>query len=333
MTPRRTRQISSSERLCRYVDQTTSKMRFENEKIIPALATRAFHLPGNSWCADWFQFFGNNHPLLGICCHHRLHPISMWMRIVMLIGSIGFGLLLTNFVWLWYYYHEDKTLLTLQLGGLSNVTTLSTGGNQTQQSSGMEITQAMVALWTFGSALHAVFDNTIWHISACVCCLPGQALSCCGCCRRIGADIAIIIVVILTTIATGAILLRVIIENNNNSSLGLNLTDFNSTGLVNSQVNLQGMTDVTAYHFLSSYAVELAIALFVCNPIFGTILFSGVLGCGKVPFLGGRPYQVMREQKLKDEQAQTPPSYHTSQKVSIPSGVEIYLDDPHTSSN
>jgi hypothetical protein len=64
--------------------------------VIPYLLTRAYHIPGNSWLQvgpgrlvpsflssnspfryfllqDWYSYMTNNHPLFGICLHHRYH--------------------------------------------------------------------------------------------------------------------------------------------------------------------------------------------------------------------------------------------------------------------
>eukprot|EP00984_Skeletonema_dohrnii_P027860 scaffold17549_cov67-Skeletonema_dohrnii-CCMP3373.AAC.1 len=48
--------------------------------LVPKFAARAYHLPGNSVCADWLQYMLNNHPVIGICCHHRLHPLKTRQR-------------------------------------------------------------------------------------------------------------------------------------------------------------------------------------------------------------------------------------------------------------
>ena len=41
------------------------------------------------------------------------------------------------------------------------------------------------------------------------------------------------------------------------------------------------------------------IQLFVYYPMFETVLFSGVLGCGSIPVLGGRPYEMKKEAKAQ----------------------------------
>lgn len=49
---------------------------------------------------------------------------------------------------------------------------------------------------------------------------------------------------------------------------------------------------IDSFHFLARYSVELLLAWFFYFPVIGTILFSGILGCGRLPILGGRPRDV-----------------------------------------
>ena len=51
------------------------------------------------------------------------------------------------------------------------------------------------------------------------------------------------------------------------------------------------------YSFIISYLVELALAYIIYHPIIDTILFSGILTCGRYPILGGRPYEMKLEEK------------------------------------
>jgi len=57
--------------------------------------------------------------------------------------------------------------------------------------------------------------------------------------------------------------------------------------------------DVNQYHYIVSYLVELMLSYFVWYPIVGTILFSGCLSRGKEPLLGGRPYELRKDQELQ----------------------------------
>ena len=48
---------------------------------------------------------------------------------------------------------------------------------------------------------------------------------------------------------------------------------------------------------LQAILKKVILALFVYYPIGGTILFSGCLGCGRIPLLGGRPQEVLMEER------------------------------------
>ena len=53
--------------------------------------------------------------------------------------------------------------------------------------------------------------------------------------------------------------------------------------------------------FLNSYLIEVFFALFVYSIIVQTVLFSGVLGCGRLMFCGGRPRALRNEKKVMVE--------------------------------
>lgn len=54
--------------------------------------------------------------------------------------------------------------------------------------------------------------------------------------------------------------------------------------------------------FLYGYLIELFLSLFVYSPIVQTLVFSGVLGCGWMPWLGGRPRSLRNEEKATVEE-------------------------------
>jgi hypothetical protein len=275
---------------------------------------RAYHLPGNSWSEDWFQYFSNNHPLFGICCHHPLHPITFRMRIVNLFGSIVVGLAVTNIIWLWFIfsdeYDSNTTVLTISLGGINTdvYNTTSSGRSSSQNSNDqINITEGMILLWTVGGIFHAVFDVTVWFMTACVCCLPGQRLERFYKYKWCGNYFVVLAVVACTAIATLSVLVRASLATEASVNSDVNVTGVDSAGLVDDNIQLDPANDSKeAFKYLLSYAVELALALLVYYPIVGTIFFSGILGCGKVPILGGRPYEMAQEQKLRDDPSGLP---------------------------
>jgi ABC-type uncharacterized transport system permease subunit len=55
----------------------------------------------------------------------------------------------------------------------------------------------------------------------------------------------------------------------------------------------------TLSRFLMSLAVELFLTWFAMYFLFVTVIFSGILGCCRIPFLGGRPYEIYASQLPK----------------------------------
>lgn len=204
------------------------------------------------------------------------------MRIVNLVGSILFGLLITNIFWLWYVFDETRNpnsaLLTISLGE-----TGSSSSGRTQET--IAITKGMFVLWTIGGVLHALFDNTVWYITACVWCQPGQRLENLHSYRWFGPYIVTFCVVIVAALATLAVLLRA------------SVTSDGSAGDDRVPIHVENKE---AYSFLLSYVIELLLSLFVYYPLIFSLLFSGVLGCGRVPILGGRPYEVWLEGRRRN---------------------------------
>ena len=83
------------------------KEEIQRERIEHALLHHAYHLPGTtSWFADLWQYLSNNHPLLGICCHHPHHPLPSHLRAAALLGSIFFGLVVTNIIYLAFVFSD-----------------------------------------------------------------------------------------------------------------------------------------------------------------------------------------------------------------------------------
>lgn len=238
----------------------------EDMRVTQLLARRAAHLPGNNWCQDWFQFMRNNHPLLGICFKHKLHPLGMEERLVMLVGSIAFGVSATNCVFLYYSTSEwdfDEEVITVW---------------SVRSDKEIVITSGMVALWIFGGLVHSCFDLFIWHLSACACFLPG------GFCQRfwylqkVGSYISIALVACLVALCTFLIVIRADFEDQD------------------------GKIDFSDLNFLLGYGVELGLVYAVYWPLIGTTLFSGIFSkC--IPCVG-RPNDLRRQlrERLREEE-------------------------------
>jgi len=269
------------------------------------MVLRSYHLPGHSWCEDWAQYFRNNHPLLGICCHYPGHPLGVKQRLVWLVASISFGLTVTNMIYIWFHasenYDVDEPAIILGLD-TANVTGSSVLDDTHEQ---VVITQGMLMLWTVGTSAHSMFDLTIWYISACACCQTGGGLERLKPCARFGHYIVIVITVLVVAFASFIVVLRVSVES---EQALLEQTLGNVTGDVRTAF---GVTDVVGnlriqsldeFEFLVGYGVELTLAYFLFYPLLGTILFSGVLGCGQLPLLGGRPREVALERAKKNRE-------------------------------
>ena len=53
-----------------------------------------------------------------------------------------------------------------------------------------------------------------------------------------------------------------------------------------------GGTDFTVLDLITYFGVEVFVSWFVWFPLAATILFSGVVGCWRVPIIGGRPWEM-----------------------------------------
>jgi hypothetical protein len=141
----------------------------EEDIIRKRLTACSYHLPGNSCCQDLSMYIKNNHLIFGICCHHRLHPITAKHRLVILLGSLAFGLSATNAVYLYYLWGREgdsnDPVFSISLGG-DIVQTLNSNHALT-----IDISQGMALLWTVGAAAHTLFDMTLWYMIACPCIL------------------------------------------------------------------------------------------------------------------------------------------------------------------
>jgi hypothetical protein len=297
--------VAQQRRTVHKVERIVDVTPLDRERIIPALGWRAYHLPGNTWMEDYCQYLANNHPLFGICCHHPLHPVKFSHRILNLTGSIVFGLAVTNIIWLWLILDqnldEEHTIITVSTTGITtNFTEIEALQDRPNVNDAvLNITEGMILLWTIGGGLHALYDNTIWYMTACVCCLPGQRLECLYRYRWCGTYFVVLTVIVSTAIATFVVVLRASLNEQEESDA----TIVQSSGLINNSIQVRYVHDKSAYEFLISYVVELALALFVYYPVIATVLFTGILGCGTVPILGGRPYEVKQEKRLEQQRA------------------------------
>mmetsp|Transcript_2962 Transcript_2962/g.8616 ORF Transcript_2962/g.8616 Transcript_2962/m.8616 type:complete len:278 (-) Transcript_2962:1250-2083(-) len=237
--------------------------------IVQRLATRRYHLPGYSYWQDLVQFVLNNHTLLSFCCSHRLHPLTMQDRVFLLVGSMAFGLAATSGVYIWFYIWGRESLDLVVV----------------------EIPIGLVA--SAAAVINSIFDLFLWYMQSCPCCRPGALFDLDKKCYGkawvwVGRHLAACLVGLSLLLASGAALVRYWVEaddgdNNNN------------------QENDEGGGH--GFSFLISYAIECILSFFLFDPIIAFVLFSGVLGCFRLPILGGRPWEMRSETDDSDASA------------------------------
>jgi hypothetical protein len=242
---------------------------------------------------DLYQYLKNNHPLFGICFRHPLHPVSRSMTFAAFFGSIVFGLAITNMVYLYFVmdnrdFDESYYSATVSDQGIT--------GNENFDKyavTEVNVTSGMIALWTVGGALNAIYDSMIWSVAACACCRPGGRLEKFERYRKYMPLVVMFVVVGTVALATMAVL---IVAAGDSVSKDQKISAELKTG---------GNANAESFRFLLAFFIELLISLFVWYPIVTTIFFSGVLNCcGKVPYLGGRPQEMRDLEKAEESEGE-----------------------------
>jgi len=271
------------------------------DAVIPPLLMRSYHLPGNNWMQDWVQYMLNNHPFFGICFHHKYHPIKRNVRIFSFIGSALFGLAITNIVYLAFVFSDadyDKSYIEVSAG---NNATLTGKPNIDSSVTALSVTNGNIALWTIGAFLHATYDNVIWALAACTCCHSGEVTE-----KRMeryrgtGTLLVMFSAIVVTALATFAVALRNALDSGDVTVEQVKVENLGG-GTNDENVDIWQVDGANDLEFLIAFAVELALSYLVFYPICGTILFTGIISCGKRPVTGGRPYELKEEAKQAGE--------------------------------
>jgi hypothetical protein len=326
--------LSVNERLRSYKSRSSNQYidpHSDPATLIPLLANQVYHLPGNGWWQDWWQYMANNHPIFGICCRHKMHPLKTCTRVVALIGSLVFGLAITNVFYLLFLFNNnlDRPVATIMLSEEESESTSTDDGSELAGvSSGYTLTTGMLLLWTVGGGIHTAYNLLVWHVAACACCRPGGSLASVACCPNLGKRILVrVLVLIAVVFAVFVVLIRIAISNQQQEDRMnnyLNSTDEsavpgqNDTAVtypesiydiaalnsLNTGETIQNVPDdVHELDFVWSYLIQMILAMFIYYPMGGMILFSGALGCGgKIPILGGRPREILLEEQSKEKQ-------------------------------
>lgn len=231
------------------------------------------------------------------------------MRCVAFLGSIIFGLAITNIIYMAFIFEGqqfNKAVVNV------TITDQEITGNAAldQQLSQIDVTSGMIALWTVGAALNGLYDNLIWAVAACTCCLEGGRYEHLQKYRKFIPLIVMFVVVGTAALAT----LAVVIAASSRSTT----SNEQSAMLLGISYNPK----IESYRFLLAYGVEVAMSLAVWYPLTGALLFTGVLGCGKVPVFGGRPYEMrmLERNKMADEPMEQ------GQEVTLTSSGNVSLD-------
>ena len=82
------------------------------------------------------------------------------------------------------------------------------------------------------------------------------------------------------------------------------ISNVTSAGLFDDEIQLQ-VDDTRSFRFLIGWAVQVVLSLFVYYPIIGSIFFSGILGCCRLPLLGGRPREIWLEEQAAERKLRT----------------------------
>ena len=234
--------------ICRRSKKLTPGEEYER-KVVPKLASRSYHLPGNGFWGDYSQYIRNNHPALGICCHSRLHPLKFKQRAVMLIASFACGISITNIIYLWFLnngWSDDEAVFSINYATRSS------------ESETYTVTNGLVALVTIGSATNAVFDRTIWSLSACGCCRPGGGFEHSSgrhCCADLGKQIVILLTLAIVCLSTLVVAIRASLDEGYSEEIPW-IEDKNVTASeITSMLNLSKY-EPDDYSFLKGYALE-----------------------------------------------------------------------------
>ena len=263
----------------------TEEQRIER-LLVPKLASRAYHLPGNDFGQDWKQYVLNNHPVLGICFHHRLHPLKTGSRLIMLLGSFAFGIAITNAIYFYFIFtgiDSNTEAFALSISMKS--------GDEGDSPSTISFSYGLVALLTVGSGSNALFDRFVWSLGACKICRPGGRLESQNRCHPDSGKYVVVLIIILVICGTSmVVVMRALVEKGEE--------DFDIFHDNSKDRDFQAED----FRFLIGYLIEFAVSLFVMNPLIEFTLFAGILGCCSLPVLGGRSREISIEKKAQKEQ-------------------------------
>jgi len=133
-------------------------------------------------------------------------------------------------------------------------------------------------------------------------------------CQTVGIYVAVLVVLLAIGVATYFVLFRLEEDIKNQ-------TDYETT---NFEEFAEDIVGEAKFAFFVGYALELVFALFIFYFITSTVFFTGILGCGRLPILGGRPYELWKERVFSNRPttSQTDGDDHT--RGLRPYGVKMH---------
>jgi hypothetical protein len=114
-------------------------------------------------------------------------------------------------------------------------------------------------------------------------------------CQTVGIYVAVLVVLLAIGGATYFVLLRLNEDVKNQADYEATDSEEFADGIIGDN------EAVSRFSFFVGYALELVCALFLFYFVTSTVFFTGILGCGRVPILGGRPYEIWREKMATDD--------------------------------
>jgi hypothetical protein len=261
--------------------------------IVPYLAARTYHIPGNNLFQDWFQYvYANNHPVFGLCFHYKYHPVSNSTRILVFFGTLCASLAIFNLFYLFFLWkdgeHKQHDIPT-------DIALIE--GNEYLTLSSVEFENWQLYLWTLGALMNTMFDISIWTLAACSICAPGGRLAHMTDQRWLSRLLVLFVVFVTAALAVFLVVVRAAVG----AESGTDIQELQSAGLSDDKVDFGNVGTPQEYFYLRAWIVQYTLTLFVYDIIIATVLFSGILGCGgELPILGGRPYELKKESQEKE---------------------------------
>lgn len=124
------------------------------------------------------------------------------------------------------------------------------------------------------------------------------------CCRIIGWNLAVALVMILVAATSFVVVVRA--YESGKDAVGDEGTAEQSFQFGDGRADFQ---------YLYGYVIELVLSLMVYSIFAQVVLFSGILGCGAIPFLGGRPYEVRKSKRKEDQRSERVEDAKAAQNV------------------